>query len=73
MSHTQLLRYANFAMVIFLVVAGGALSIAYLQEEKVSLGMTVFMHITLVISAALFKLAYVVRLIAQDKMGQPLV
>lgn len=73
MSHTQLLRYANLAMVAFLVVAVGALSIAYLQEEQVSLRMTVFMHITLVISAALFKLAYVVRLIAQDKMGQPLV
>ena len=73
MNHTQLLRTANFSMLIFLLVACGALSIAYLQEEKVSLGMTVFMHITLVISAALFKLAYVVRLIAQDKMGQPLV
>ena len=73
MSHTQLLRFANISMVIFLGVACGALSIAYLQEEQVSLGMTVFMHITLVISAALFKLAYVVRLIAQDKMGQPLV
>lgn len=73
MSHNQLLRFANISMVVFLVVACGALSIAYLQEEKVSLLMTVFMHITLVISAALFKLAYVVRLIAQDKMGQPLV
>ncbi|MFD1007814.1 MULTISPECIES: hypothetical protein [Oceanisphaera] len=73
MTHHRLLRLANISMVIFLVVACAALSIAYLQEEKVSLGMTVFMHITLVISAALFKLAYVVRLIAQDKMGQPLV
>ena len=73
MSHNQLLRFANISMVVFLVVACGALSIAYLQEEKVSMLMTVFMHITLVISAALFKLAYVVRLIAQDKMGQPLV
>lgn len=73
MTHHRLLHLANISMVIFLVVACAALSIAYLQEEKVSLGMTVFMHITLVISAALFKLAYVVRLIAQDKMGQPLV
>lgn len=73
MSHTQLLRLANMSMVIFLVVACGALSMAYLQAEKVSLGITIFMHITLVISAALFKLAYVVRLIAQDKLGQPLV
>lgn len=73
MTHKRLLRLSNISMVIFLVVACGALSIAYLQEEKVSLAMTVFMHITLVISAALFKLAYVVRLIAQDKMGQPLV
>lgn len=73
MNHTQLLRSANIAMAVFLVAACGALSIAYLQEEKVSLGMTVFMHISLVISAALFKLAYVVRLIAQDKLGQPLV
>lgn len=73
MDHPRLLRLANISMVVFLVLCCGALSIAYLQEEKVSLGMTVFMHITLVISAALFKLAYVVRLIAQDKMGQPLV
>ncbi|WP_265414964.1 hypothetical protein [Oceanisphaera profunda] len=41
MSHTQLLRFANIAMVIFLVVACGALSIAYLQEEKVSLGVKI--------------------------------
>lgn len=73
MTHQRLLRLANISMVVFLVVACGALGIAYLQEASVSLGMTVFMHITLVISAALFKLAYVVRLIAQDKMGQPLV
>ena len=60
-------------MVVFLLLSVGALSIAYLQESAVSLQTTVFMHITLVISAALFKLAYVVRLIAQDKLGQQLV
>ncbi|NLJ92417.1 MAG: hypothetical protein GX324_05080 [Aeromonadales bacterium] len=73
MSHQSLLRYANIAMVVFLLLSVGALSIAYLQESAVSLQTTVFMHITLVISAALFKLAYVVRLIAQDKLGQQLV
>lgn len=73
MNHQSLLRYANIAMVVFLLLSVGALSIAYLQESAVSLHTTVFMHITLVISAALFKLAYVVRLIAQDKLGQQLV
>lgn len=73
MNHQSLLRYANIAMVVFLLLSVGALSIAYLQESAVSLQTTVFMHITLVISAALFKLAYVVRLIAQDKLGQQLV
>ncbi|MFP2769589.1 hypothetical protein [Oceanisphaera sp. KMM 10153] len=73
MNHHRLLTLANASMVAFLVVFCGALGMAYLREQSVSLGLTVFMHITLVISAALFKLAYVVRLIAQDKLGQQLV
>ena len=72
MNHHRLLTLANTSMVVFLIVFCGALGVAYLHEQSVTLGLTVFMHITLIISAALFKLAYVVRLIAQDKMGQPL-
>ncbi|MDV2857618.1 MULTISPECIES: hypothetical protein [Oceanimonas] len=73
MSNQRLLSLANLSMVVFLVLFCGSLSMAWLGEQSLSVGTTVFMHITLVLTAALFKLAYVVRLIAQDRMGQPLV
>lgn len=73
MSNQRLLALANRSMVVFLVLFCGSLSIAWLDERSLPVGATVFMHITLVLTAALFKIAYVTRLIAQDRMGQPLV
>ncbi|AEY02190.1 hypothetical protein GU3_12175 [Oceanimonas sp. GK1] len=73
MNDQRLLTLANLSMVVFLLLFCGSLGTAWLGEQSLSMGTTVFMHISLVITAALFKLAYVVRLIAQDRMGQPLV
>lgn len=73
MSHNKLLTAANTGMGIFLALFCLGLVMAYQPALALPMGLTVFVHISLIVSAALFKLAYVVRLVAQDRLGQPLV
>lgn len=68
----KLLAGANTAMVVFLVLF---LIVAYLAwglEAEFPLMVIAVLHFLQILLAGLFKLSYVVRLIAQNQLGQPL-
>lgn len=71
-SGRKLLKGANIAMMIFL---GLFLLVAYLAwglEAQFPLMVVAVLHFLQILLAGLFKLSYVVRLIAQNQLGQPL-
>ena len=69
--HT-LLRTSNTSMVIFLVLSIVVFYLAWFQEQNLPLMLLVFLHLSQVILAGLFKVAYVFRLIAQNQLGEEL-
>jgi len=76
MEHAQtghkLLKGANVAMIVFLALF---LIVAYLAwglETQFPLIVIAVLHFLQILLAGLFKLSYVVRLIAQNQLGQPL-
>ncbi|WP_258240431.1 hypothetical protein [Pseudidiomarina homiensis] len=72
MKAETLLRSANTAMVVFLtlfiIVAYGAWG----MEAELPLMLTAVLHFLQILLAGLFKVSYVVRLIAQNQLGQVL-
>ncbi|RUO43597.1 hypothetical protein [Idiomarina aquatica] len=69
--HT-LLRASNTSMVVFLLLSIIVFYLAWFQEQNLPLMLLVFLHLSQVILAGLFKVAYVFRLIAQSQLGQEL-
>lgn len=65
----KLLSYANTSMFVCLSVFVMAVVLAYGYEENFTLFTVVFFHIAQLLFAGLFKLSYVVRLVAQQKLG----
>ncbi|RUO55565.1 hypothetical protein [Pseudidiomarina homiensis] len=72
MKAETLLRSANTAMVVFLtlfiIVAYGAWG----MEAELPLMLIAVLHFLQILLAGLFKVSYVVRLIAQNQLGQVL-
>lgn len=68
----KLLKGANLAMVIFLVLFLVVAYLAWGLEAEFPLMVIAVLHFLQILLAGLFKLSYVVRLIAQHHLGQPL-
>lgn len=68
----KLLKGANSAMVIFLVLFVLVAYLAWGLEAQFPLMVVAVLHFLQILLAGLFKLSYVVRLIAQNQLGQPL-
>lgn len=69
MNHSQLLNLANVAMVVTLLLFIASVVLAYGFNQSFSMLTLTFLHISQIILAASFKLSYVLRLVAQDKLG----
>lgn len=72
MKSRTLLRASNTSMVVFLLLSIIVFYLAWFQEQNLPLMLLVFLHLSQVILAGLFKVAYVFRLIAQSQLGQEL-
>ena len=68
----KLLKGANMAMVVFLVLFLVVAYLAWGLEAQFPLMVIAVLHFLQILLAGLFKLSYVVRLIAQNQLGQPL-
>ncbi|WP_417658196.1 hypothetical protein [Pseudidiomarina sp.] len=71
-SANSLLKRANTAMVVFLVLFVVVAYLAWGLEAQFPLMLIAVLHFLQILLAGLFKLSYVVRLIAQNQLGQPL-
>jgi hypothetical protein len=69
MGHQNLLATANAAMVCTLLLFITSVVLAYAFDQSFSMLTLTFLHISQIILAASFKLSYVLRLVAQDKLG----
>ncbi|MBY6062930.1 hypothetical protein [Pseudidiomarina sediminum] len=72
MTATRLLHSANTAMVVFLVSFIIVGYFAWGMEAELPLMLVAVLHLGQIILAGLFKISYVVRLIAQHRLGRPL-
>lgn len=72
MSGQRLLQLANGSMVFFLLAFGVSLYGAWGLEKQLPLMMVTLLHIGQIVTAGLFKVAYVLRLVAQSQLGQEL-
>lgn len=72
MSGKRLLICANWSMVLFLIAFLASLYGAWGMEDKLPLMVVTLLHIAQIITAGLFKVAYVFRLVAQSQLGQQL-
>lgn len=72
MTGKKLLFTSNTSMIVFLVLSVVVFYLAWFQEENLPLMLLVFLHLSQIILAGLFKVAYVFRLIAQNQLGQEL-
>jgi CHASE2 domain-containing sensor protein len=72
MKPRKLLQTSNTSMVVFLLLSIVVFYLAWFQEENLPLMLLVFLHLSQVILAGLFKVAYVFRLIAQNQLGEEL-
>ncbi|KFZ29872.1 hypothetical protein IDAT_01900 [Pseudidiomarina atlantica] len=70
-AHT-LLRSANTAMVVFLTLFLIVAYLAWGMEAQLPLMLIAVLHFLQILLAGLFKISYVIRLIAQNQLGQPL-
>jgi hypothetical protein len=71
-SANSLLKRANTAMIVFLVLFVVVAYLAWGLEAQFPLMLIAVLHFLQILLAGLFKLSYVVRLIAQNQLGQPL-
>ncbi|MDV6314976.1 hypothetical protein [Idiomarina sp. HP20-50] len=72
MNGKKLLFTSNTSMIVFLVLSVVVFYLAWFQEENLPLMLLVFLHLSQIILAGLFKVAYVFRLIAQNQLGEEL-
>lgn len=72
MNARKLLFTANSAMVITLVLFCAAAYLAWFEGQAFPLRVVAVMHMLQIVLAALFKLSYVLRLIAQNQLGEVL-
>jgi len=72
MSGQRLLHAANAGMVFFLVAFAVSVYGAWGMEKQLPLMLVTILHIAQIVTAGLFKLAYVFRLVAQSQLGQEL-
>lgn len=72
MTGKKLLFTSNTSMIVFLVLSVIVFYLAWFQEENLPLMLLVFLHLSQIILAGLFKVAYVFRLIAQNQLGEEL-
>ncbi|CAB0150125.1 hypothetical protein PSI9734_00691 [Pseudidiomarina piscicola] len=72
MTAKTLLRSANTAMVVFLSLFLIVAYLAWGMEAQFPLMLIAVLHFLQILLAGLFKVSYVVRLIAQNQLGQPL-
>lgn len=72
MNAKKLLLTSNTSMIVFLVLSVIVFYLAWFQESNLPLMLLVFLHLSQVILAGLFKVAYVFRLIAQNQLGEEL-
>lgn len=70
-AHT-LLRSANTAMVVFLTLFLIVAYLAWGMEAQLPLMLIAVLHFLQILLAGLFKVSYVIRLIAQNQLGQVL-
>lgn len=70
-AHT-LLRSANTAMIVFLTLFLIVAYLAWGMEAQLPLMLIAVLHFLQILLAGLFKVSYVVRLIAQNQLGQVL-
>lgn len=69
MNQYKLLTYANASMLISLLVFSTSVILAYGYEQYFGLMSLTLMHISHIILAGIFKLSYVVRLVALSQLG----
>ncbi len=69
MTAQTLLRYANTAMVTFLALFCLVAYVAWGMESQLPLMLIAVLHFLQILLAGLFKVSYVVRLIAQNQLG----
>lgn len=69
MEKENLLLIANTAMVFTLLLFIISVVLAYGFDQSFSMLTLTFLHISQIILAASFELSYVLRLVAQDKLG----
>ncbi|MGI5308243.1 hypothetical protein [Rheinheimera sp. WS51] len=72
MNAKKLLFTANSAMIITLLLFCAAAYLAWFQDQTLPLRIVAVMHMLQIVFAALFKLSYVLRLIAQSQLGMAL-
>ncbi|NWO02912.1 MAG: hypothetical protein HLX52_08170 [Idiomarinaceae bacterium] len=72
MKPRKLLQTSNASMGVFLLLSIVVFYLAWFQEENLPLMLLVFLYLSQVILAGLFKVAYVFRLIAQNQLGEEL-
>ncbi|WP_113906862.1 hypothetical protein [Aliidiomarina celeris] len=72
MSGHKLLRFANCGMIFFLAAFAASFYGAWGLEKQLPLMAVTFLHIGQIVTAGLFKLAYVLRLVAQSQLGEQL-
>ncbi|MGQ4275750.1 hypothetical protein ACQ5ES_01660 [Pseudidiomarina sp. E22-M8] len=72
MTANTLLRGANTAMVIFLTLFLIVAYLAWGMEAQFPLMLIAVLHFLQILLAGLFKVSYVIRLIAQNQLGQVL-
>ena len=69
MSPIVILRAANTGMVLTFVLFLSAVLLTYVTEIDIPLFTTVLLHLSQIIMAGLFKVAYVVRIVSLKELG----
>jgi len=68
----KLLTFANSAMATTFVAFCTAAYFAWFREGQFTVHFTAFLHLSQIVLAGLFKISYVLRLIAQKELGMEL-
>lgn len=71
MKPSILLKVAHWGMATTLIASLGIIYVIYGMDYGLKIPMLVFLHIFLVLTAAIFKISYVVRLNALQQLGRP--
>lgn len=72
MTGQRLLHAANGGMVFFLIAFAVSVYGAWGMEKQLPLMVVTLLHVAQIVTAGLFKVSYVFRLVAQSQLGQEL-